>query len=158
MAQTKVAKNAIKTAALPAPATNNVQANTQAPINGLTALVQQAVANVTATPLAATPQARLAVMQASGLAAQGATALAHKVGNATLGKLPAGSLAVNSAKATMPSKPGFNQQAWQAVVATNGGLPTTLASAVQSATGCSGTVASAHVRYRVKLGWLIAAN
>jgi hypothetical protein len=154
MAQAKTAKVAKTTPAT----TVNVTANTTAPINGLTALVQQAVANVTATPLVATPQARLAVMQASGLAAQGATALAHKVGNATLGKLPAGSLAVNSAKATTQSKAGFNAQAWAAIVATAPNTSAALAQAVQTATSCSGKAASAHVVYRVKLGWLQAAN
>ena len=136
---------------------SNVTANVQAPLpNGLTALVQQAVANVTATPLVATPQARLAVMQASGLAAQGATALAHKVGNAALGKLPAGSLAVNAAAVTKVPKAGFNAQAWAAIVAAAPNTSAALAQAVQTATGCSGTVAAAHIRYR--MGWLVAAN
>ena len=135
-----------------------VMVNTAAPTNGLTALVQAAVSNTPVTPVVATPAARLAVMQASGLAAQGATALVHKVGNAALGKLPAGSLAVNSAKATAPSKPGFNAQAWAAIVSAAPAPASTLATAVQSATGCAGTVASAHVRYRAKLGWLVAAQ
>lgn len=154
MAQAK-SKQAVKPANN-APA-NNVTANTAAPLpNGLTALVQQAVANVTATPLVATPAARLAVMQASGLAAQGATALAHKVGNATLGKLPAGSLAVNAAAIGKVPKQGFNAQAWAAIVAAAPAPSAALAQAVQSATGCSGTVAAAHIRYR--MGWLMPVS
>lgn len=139
------------------PASKGVTANTQAPTNGLTALVQAAVAGVTATPTVATPQARLAVMQASGLAAQGATALAHKVGNANLGKLPTGSLAVTAKGAAQQSKPGFNQQAWQAIMAAAPTTSAALAQAVQAATGCSGSVAAAHVRYRQGQGWLQAA-
>lgn len=100
------------------------------------------------------PAVRLQAMQAAGQAAHGATALAHKAGNTALGKLPAGSYTVNPAKAAVPSKPGFNATAWAAIVATGGGLPATLAQAVQAATGCAGTVASAHVAYRVKQGWL----
>jgi hypothetical protein len=153
-------KSASKTAnkQQPAPAANVVAAPAAPLPNSLTALVQQAVANVTATPKVATPAARLAVMQASGLAATGATALAHKVGNAQLGKLPAGSLAVNSAKAATPAKAGFKQTAWLAIIAAAPAPSATLAQAVSTATGCSGTVAAAHVRYRGKLGWLVAAQ
>lgn len=100
------------------------------------------------------PAARLQAMQAAGQAATGATALAHKAGNTQLGKLPAGSYSINPNKANVPSKPGFNAVAWAAIVATGGGPPATLANAIVAATGCAGTVASAHVAYRIKQGWL----
>ena len=154
MSTSKSVSKSVKPVVKPAA---NVLANTQVPPNSLTAQVQQAIANVVITPLVATPAARLAVMQASGLAVAGATALAHKVGSETLGKLPVGSLAVNNAKALTISKPGFNQNAWVAIVAAAPATAETLALAVQTATGCSGTVAAAHVRYRGKLGWLVNA-
>jgi hypothetical protein len=133
-----------------------VAGKTQA-VNGMAATMAQLLSSAPAAstaPRGANSAAKLAAMQAAGLAASGATALAHKAGNATLGKLPAGSLAVNPAKATAPSKAGFNATAWAAIIATAPAPTATLANAVQTATACSGSAASAHVNYRVKQGWL----
>jgi hypothetical protein len=141
----------------PAATTVSLTGNTGLPVT-TTASGAMATMAATLTTLAqsgkVTPAARLQAMQANGTAAQGATALAHKAGNATLGKLPAGSYTINPGKAGTVSKAGFNAVAWAAIVATGGGLPATLASAVQAATGCAGNVASAHVAYRIKQGWL----
>ena len=133
-------------------------ANTGAPASGLATMANTLLGLAQApAPTKQAASARLQAMQQAGIAAQGATALAHtNKGNAALGKLPAGSFAINPAKTSQPSKAGFNGLAWAAIVATGGGLPATLAAAVQAATGCSGTVAAAHVRYRHKQGWLMA--
>ena len=159
MAQAK-GKQATKPATNNAPATN-VQANTVAPINnGLTALVQQAAANVTATPqpVAAYPKGK-----------PGQSAIAPQAFNSFTAHFGAGaghSQTVNGAtmlrRTNKPARLGasaITQSAWLAINALNAGGTATAASLLGSSPmqpyGTKGQ--ALHVQYACNNGYLIMA-
>lgn len=143
-----------------APATN-VTANTQAPLpNGLTALVQQAVANVTATPqpVAAYPKGK-----------PGQSTIAPQAFNSFAAHFGAGqghSQTVNGAtmlqrtnKAARNGASANSQSAWQAINAMVAGSTATAASLLGSnPMQPYGTKGQAlHLQYACNNGYLITA-